>query len=61
MKTHSTPTTTENTITHEHLLEAARLVGDLLREDRRAADRSLAGEFAASEAELTRWFNLTTP
>lgn len=37
-----------------HLRELAKRVGDQLREERRAADRSLAPELAASEADFHR-------
>lgn len=52
-----TPKMPQDSTSHEDLLEAARLIGDLLREERRADDRSLANEFAASEREFERWFN----
>ncbi len=39
------------------LRELARIVGDVLREERRAADRSLVNEFAASEADFEGWIN----
>lgn len=51
-----TPNLTPDSTARARLREAARLVGDLLREERRADDRSLASVFAASEREFENWF-----
>lgn len=51
MKT-PTPNMTQDSTARAREREAARLVGDLLREERRADDRSLASVFAASEREF---------
>lgn len=56
MKT-PTPNMTQDSIARAREREAARLVGDLLREERRADDRSLASVFAASEREFESWFH----
>ncbi len=57
MTTIPTTKVTQDSNDRAQMREAARLLGNLLREERRAADLSLAREFAASEAEFERWFN----
>lgn len=57
--TTSTPTMSQDSTVRARLREVARIVGDLLRERRRADDRSLASVFTASEREFERWFHPT--
>lgn len=58
----STPTLkmTEAQIERARLLETSRIIGDLLREERRADDAELAREFAESDRGFWRLVDRAT-
>jgi len=55
MTTTTTPKMPETLTPRARRRELARYVGAMLNERRRTVARSLASEFAASEADFARW------